>query len=219
MSWTINNVAFNLAKYHWSGFHTFTTDNKMRLPVLLVVLLLTGCAATSTSHPTAHSPPPEPQIEAASSPEGDSRALVLKAIRSAQTSIRLATYSFTSLSVVRELIDADRRGVKVQMMVDERGNYKKGSMDMLKLVSSVDIPIRTISTYANPHGEYIVVDGKHVQVGSLNLGPASSGDSGNVVVIWNSPGIAASLTKDWEYRFAKGEPFRTTMHGQKWCAC
>ncbi|MGF6812629.1 phosphatidylserine/phosphatidylglycerophosphate/cardiolipin synthase-like enzyme [Paraburkholderia sp. Clong3] len=68
----------------------------------------------------------------------------LKVIDSAHTSIRLAGYSFTSPKVVRGLLDAERRGVDVAVVVDDKGNRSKTSQQALNLLVNAGIPTRTI---------------------------------------------------------------------------
>ncbi|OTP75623.1 Plasmid conjugative transfer endonuclease [Caballeronia sordidicola] len=85
------------------------------------------------------------------SPEGSAEQWVYRAIGSAQHSIRLAAYSFTSREVVRRLIDAKRRGVDVAVVVDERSNTEEdrsGSAHAaLNALVAAEIPTRTLAAY------------------------------------------------------------------------
>jgi len=62
-------------------------------------------------------------------------------------------------------MDARKRGVDVQILVDDRGNRGKASLSAMNLVAGAGIPMRVISTYAIHHDKYIVVDGKHTETG------------------------------------------------------
>jgi len=60
------------------------------------------------------------QIETAFSPDGDAEKLVIKVIDNSELRLKVAAYSFTSANIVRALIKAKRRGVDVEVLVDEK---------------------------------------------------------------------------------------------------
>lgn len=64
----------------------------------------------------------EPSVQVGYSPEGSARVLVLSAIDSAKTSIRMMAYSFTAPDIMKALVAAKKRGVDVKIVIDERGN-------------------------------------------------------------------------------------------------
>lgn len=59
----------------------------------------------------------EPSVQVGYSPEGSARVLVLSAIDSAKTSIRMMAYSFTAPDIMKALVAA-KKGVRL-----ENGNY------------------------------------------------------------------------------------------------
>lgn len=159
--------------------------------------------------PGSSSVPATGQIETAFSPKDGAEDLVIKVIYSAQKSIRLAAYSFTSPRVMRALIDAKKRGVDVQIIVDDNGNKSKSSVAAMNLVASNAIPLRTVSAYAIHHDKYIVSDRRHLQTGSFNYSQAAAkSNSENVLVIWNNEAAANAYIRQWESRWAQGINYR-----------
>ena len=155
--------------------------------------------------------PTTAQIENGFSPDGNAEQLVLKTINSAEKSIRLAAYSFTSPKVVRALLDAKKRGVDVRAVVDGKHNNSKSGQAALNLLVNASIPTRTNSEYAIHHDKYIIVDDKHVQTGSFNYSKAAAEkNSENVIVIWNNTDLAASYLKHWQSRFNQGIDWKST---------
>lgn len=153
-------------------------------------------------------------VEVAFSPDGGAEALVLKTIRSAQSSIRLAAYSFTSSSVVRALTDAKRRGVDVAVLVDYKNNLQEARNNApkraLNLLVNAGIPIRTINAYPIHHDKYIVVDGRHTETGSFNYSAAAAkSNSENVLVIWNNPQVAKQYIRHWQNRWKQGTEYQS----------
>lgn len=150
-------------------------------------------------------------IEVGFSPEGSAAVLVEKAIDSAQKKIRLAAYSFTSASVTKALLKAAHRGVEVGVIVDYKNNFlddKTGKAQAaLSALSSAGIVVRVIESYPIHHDKYMVIDGLHVETGSYNYSEsAAKRNSENVIVVWNSPSIAAQFLKQWESRFKQSIP-------------
>lgn len=174
--------------------------SKILRSLFVTVALLAGCA-------TSLAPPMGSElVEVAFSPEAGAQALVLKALNGAQKSIRLAGYSFTSPDVVSALVAANKRGVDVRVLVDDRGNRSATSTAALRLLVASSIPVRTISTYAIHHDKYIVVDETHTQTGSFNYSRAAAqANSENVVVIWNNVTVAANYTQHWVSRWGQGK--------------
>jgi len=59
------------------------------------------------------------ELEVAFSPHGGCTALIVKVINSAQHSIRVLAYSFTSAPIAKALVEAHKRGVDVRVVVDK----------------------------------------------------------------------------------------------------
>lgn len=154
--------------------------------------------------------PATSEIESAFSPDAGAERLVLKVINSAQKSIHLAAYSFTSPKIVHALQDAKKRGVEVQAVVDGSSAKSKSGVAALNLLVNAGIPTRINSTYAIHHDKYIVVDGTHVQTGSFNYSKAAAeANSENVIVIWHNPKLADSYLWHWESRFRQGVEYKS----------
>jgi phosphatidylserine/phosphatidylglycerophosphate/cardiolipin synthase-like enzyme len=139
------------------------------------------------------------------SPEGSAAKLVDYAIESAHQSIRLAAYSFTAPDVVRALIADKRRGVDVQVVVDERGNRSAASKAALNLLTGADIPTRTISVYPIHHDKYIVIDGQAIETGSFNYSKsAEQRNSENALLVSACPTLARQYLEHWQSRWDQG---------------
>lgn len=184
----------------------------------LCALLLAIASASDARGPApgvADSPVANASVEVAFSPDGGAEALVLKVIASANSSIRLAGYSFTSPSIVRALTSARRRGVDVAVVVDHRNNLQESRSnaprEALNVLANADIPTRTVSVYPIHHDKYIVVDGRHVETGSFNFtAAAAKRNSENVLVVWNDPQLAARYIAHWQSRWEQGQTYRST---------
>lgn len=154
-------------------------------------------------------------IEVGFSPEGSAEQLVLKTVRAARSSIRLAAYSFTSPSVVQALLDAKRRGVDVAVVVDRKNNLSEDrsgkARAALNLLVNAGIPTHTVSVYPIHHDKFIVVDGKHVETGSFNYSlAAAKKNSENAIVIWNNARLASQYIAHWQSRWERGVAYQSS---------
>ena len=179
----------------------------------IVTLLVAGFTALPVCalqpEPTVTIEPPLTLVENAFSPDAGGEALVLKVINASMLKIRLAAYSFSSPSVVEALLNARKRGVDVKVVVDYRRNQVKKSIVAMTALVHAGIPVRTIAVYAMHHDKYIVSDDHTVQNGSFNYSrDAATSNSENVVVLWNSPSLAASFLHHWESRWAQGVDYQ-----------
>ena len=149
-------------------------------------------------------------IEVAFSPDEGAEELVLKTITTAQSEIRMLTYSFTSAPVVEALIRAKKRGVDVALVADksnlsERG---KGRAALAALVNA-GCDVRVISIYPIHHDKVIIADRKHVETGSFNYSAAAAHkNSENVLVNWNNPELAGVYLKHFQRNQRQAEPFQ-----------
>lgn len=129
------------------------------------------------------------ELEVAFSPNGGCTELVVKVINSAKTSIRVLAYSFTSAPIAKALVDAHKRGVDVQVVVDK--SQKSARYTSATFIANAGIPTRIDSKHAIAHNKVIIVDGHTVQQGSFNYTKAAeSSNAENVLVNWNNPKLA-----------------------------
>lgn len=134
-------------------------------------------------------------IEVGFSPSGTSLPLVLKAINSAKSSICMATYSFTSAPVAKALVEAQKRGVTIKIVSDEKGNSNKYTAT--RYLANQGLDVRLNGNYAIMHNKFIVVDNQTVETGSFNYSAgAVDKNAENVVVMWNYPDVASKYATE-----------------------
>lgn len=130
------------------------------------------------------------------SPSGKSLELVLKAINSAQSDILVAAYSFTSKPIALALLEAQRRGVSVMVVADEKDNVKKYSA--VTFLANSGVAVRLNGNYAIHHHKFMVIDGDSVETGSFNYSEAAvKKNAENALVIWHAPSLALTYTQEW----------------------
>lgn len=158
--------------------------------------------AAPTSPSTPSSTPSSAVFTPAFTP-GHALPLVLDTIRSARSTLYVAAYSFTSKPIALALRDAQRRGVQVMVLVDAGEAFKGYSA--ARFLANERVPVRTNARYALQHNKFIVADGTTVQTGSFNY-TSSAGDRNaeNVLVVSNSPQLAAVYAREWRRLWDEG---------------
>jgi phosphatidylserine/phosphatidylglycerophosphate/cardiolipin synthase-like enzyme len=157
----------------------------MRSTILCALALLISSTASAAT------------AEVTFSPAGHATELVVQTINSAQTSIRVAAYGFTSKPIIGALILAHQRGVDVEIVLDKsnaEARYPEG-----RSMAAQGVPVRLDYHYAIMHDKFIVVDGNTVETGSFNFTfSAEKSNAENVIVLHNAPDIAALYTAEWQ---------------------
>lgn len=173
--------------------------NRLRV-ALLVMLLSSGVCTVSAA----------PSVQVGFSPEGSAQQLVLQTVSDARQSIRLMGYSFTSPDIARALIDAKKRGVDVQVVLDEGDNRGKVSGAAMNLLVNAGIPVRTVSQFKRMHDKVIIVDNQTVETGSYNFTrSAAEANSENALVLHDVPDLAQTYLTHWQSRWALGNDWHS----------
>jgi len=151
---------------------------------------------------TLAAPAQSAEYESAFSP-GGALPLVLKAIHSAQSSIHVAAYSFTSRPVAEALTAASKRGLDVKVIADAKAN--SGKYTAVTYLANQKVPVRLNGRYAIHHHKFIIVDGKTVQTGSFNYSASAvSKNAENVLVVWNAFDLAGQYEDEWQRLWGEG---------------
>ena len=149
---------------------------------------------------------PASGIEVAFSPDQGAEDLVVKFINSAQKSLRVAAYSFTSKPIAEALVSARKRGVDVQIVVDK--SQKQERYTSATFTANSGIPTRVDSQYAIFHNKFIVADETHVETGSFNFtASAAHRNAENVLLIWNNPQLAKAYLAKWQGYWSESENY------------
>jgi phosphatidylserine/phosphatidylglycerophosphate/cardiolipin synthase-like enzyme len=140
--------------------------------------------------------PSSPAISPYFSPNGGCTDAIVKTLNSAQKSILVQAYSFTSAPIAKALVDAHKRGVDIQVILDKSQRSERYS-------SATFLANEGIHTYIDAahkiaHNKVMIIDGKTLITGSFNFTKAAEeGNAENLLVISNAPELAQRYTVNW----------------------
>lgn len=148
----------------------------------IAILLLTSAHASAA------------QISVCFTPAQQCESLVVNAIKAAKTEILVQGYGFSDLAILKALVDANVRHVKVLVLLD------KSSITGAKYMNSAGIPVWIDNKVAIAHNKVMIIDQKLVLTGSYNWTVnAQKRNAENLLFIHNSA-IAVLYSNNWQSR-------------------
>lgn len=142
-----------------------------------------------------------PSVQALFSP--DSSDEIISLMRSAKDSIDLEMYVFTDDVLARELVDAQRRGVKVRVILESRVESTASTKTIPDALLAGGVEVKWASVqYALTHSKMMIIDGKKVLVGSINFSKNAQHKNREAAAIIESAQkvseYEAIFQKDWQ---------------------
>jgi phosphatidylserine/phosphatidylglycerophosphate/cardiolipin synthase-like enzyme len=130
---------------------------------------------------------------------------VVKALDHATNSVLVQAYSFTSAPIAKAIVDAHKRGVKVQVILDKSQRTAKYSS--ADFVAHAGIPTYIDAKHAISHNKIMVIDGYEILTGSFNFTKAAEENNAeNLLVIQDAP-LAAKYAENWRNHLSHSESY------------
>lgn len=139
------------------------------------------------------------------SPNGGATQAVVTALDQATNTVLVQAYSFTSAPIAQALVDARRRGVTVQVILDKSQRTEKYS-EADFLVHN-QIPTLIDAEHAIAHNKIIVIDGYLVLTGSFNFTKAAEEHNAENLLVINDPTLASRYLENWHAHERHSEPY------------
>lgn len=141
------------------------------------------------------------KVETIFSPEEGDK--ILQEIRSANQSIEIEMFVFSSQEAYEELIKAKNRGVEIRVILEKRdsGGSNERMVEKLK-EEGIDARFATYE-YKLTHAKIIIIDGKIVIVGSHNLTKPALTENREASIILRDSIIANAFRFEFEKDFLR----------------
>jgi phosphatidylserine/phosphatidylglycerophosphate/cardiolipin synthase-like enzyme len=146
------------------------------------------------------------EIHVGFSPDGGAEKLVVHTINGAQSELLVAAYTFTSKPIASALIEAQRRGINVQVVLDQ--SQLGGQYSAARFLANAGIAVRIDRRHQIMHNKYMIVDGKNIQTGSYNYTTsAAQKNAENAVFLGDLPELAKRYREDWQKHWDHSAPY------------
>ncbi len=160
----------------------------MKTCAIFLLLLLLGSARAT---------------EVCFTPGGDCTRIVTHEIDGAKKSVRVQAYSFTSAPIAKALVDAARRGVHVEVILD-RSN-RTGRYSGLTFLTHANVPTSVDCKHAIAHNKIIIIDDAIVLTGSFNFTKAAQEHNAENLLVLRDPVLAEKYVGNWRAHLAHSE--------------
>jgi len=138
---------------------------------------------------------PSPSWSVYFSPNGGCTQAIIREIDQAKREILVQAYSFTSSPIAKALLEAHKRGVRVQVILDKSQHTEKySSADFL---ANSGIPTRIDPAHAVAHNKVMIIDGETVITGSFNFTKAAEEKNAENLLVIHDKVLASKYADNW----------------------
>ncbi|HOW59027.1 MAG TPA: phospholipase D family protein [Candidatus Omnitrophota bacterium] len=138
------------------------------------------------------------------SPQGGCTGAIVEALSEAKSSIFVQAFSFTSNTIADVLIQAHKRGVKVEVIVDKR--RKRENKKILRRLVGAGISVALDGEHKKAHNKVMIIDGKTVITGSFNFTKESEKKNAENLLILDDEALAREYTDNWQKHREHSKP-------------
>jgi phosphatidylserine/phosphatidylglycerophosphate/cardiolipin synthase-like enzyme len=146
-------------------------------------------------------------VEVHFSPAGDCTETIVKELGKAKKTVFVQAYSFTSAPIAKALVDAHKRGVHVEVILDKGQRTEKYSS--ADFVSRARIQTFIDARHAIAHNKIMVIDEKVTLTGSFNFTKAAEEKNAENLVVIRSSELAAQYLENWKTHVEHSEPYES----------
>ena len=179
---------------------------KKYLPLALFIVFVLAAAYVSNNFRRLRMPSKLPPIEIKFSPQGGCTDAIVQEIEAARQSILVQAYSFTSKLIAAALVEAHKRGVRVEVILDsEQVSDAHSEIDSLVWAG---IPTQIDAEHAIAHNKVMVIDDGVVITGSFNFTHQAERSNAENLLIIRDKDIAKAYADNWNVHAAHSRVYR-----------
>jgi phosphatidylserine/phosphatidylglycerophosphate/cardiolipin synthase-like enzyme len=134
-------------------------------------------------------------VEVFFSPNGGCTDAIVKALGQAKSTLLIQAYSFTSAPIAKAVVEAHKRGVQTEVILDKSQRTEKySSADFL---AHAGIKVLIDDKHKIAHNKIMIIDSNTVITGSFNFTKAAEEDNAENLLIICSKDLAVQYTENW----------------------
>ena len=189
---TLIHAFFLFALLPVSGLHA---EPRSFLERLFTAPTASNASPAPSPRQTATASGTIPLPETFFSPKGGCTQAVVKELKAARQSILVQAYSFTSAPIAAALVEAGRRGVLIEVVLDK--SNKTGKYSAADFVAHAGIPTWLDEKHAIAHNKVMIIDESTVITGSFNFTKAAEESNAENLLVLRSPDLASRYTQQF----------------------
>jgi len=158
---------------------------------LVFLFFFAACSNTQATDVSINNTPAQVYF----SPHGGCTDAIVKEISRAKQEILVQAYSFTSKEIAKALVDAHKRGVHTEIILDKSNKSQKYSA--ADFTFNMGIPTCIDAEHAIAHNKIMVIDKETVITGSFNFTKAAEDKNAENLLILKSKELAKQYVDNW----------------------
>ena len=178
--------------------------SKRTFAVFGTFLALTVVCSVLFYPKTVHSNAP---ISVYFSPNGGCTTAIINEINNAKSEILVQAYSFTSAPIAKALVEAHKRGIKVQAILDK--SQRTAHYTSASFLANSKIPTYIDDRHAIAHNKIMIIDGTTVITGSFNFTKAVEEKNAENLLIIKSGELAKLYVENWKNHKEHSGPYES----------
>jgi phosphatidylserine/phosphatidylglycerophosphate/cardiolipin synthase-like enzyme len=168
----------------------------VRISTFLALVLLVFFPISSSCLAESLTLPQNTPVQVYFSPKGGCTSAIIKEIEQAKTDIFVQAYSFTSAPIAKALVNAHKRGVKVEVILDK--SQRSAKYTSATFLKNAGIPTYIDAQHAIAHNKIIIIDNASVITGSFNFTKAAEEKNAENILVISSKELAENYMNNWQ---------------------
>lgn len=177
----------------------------MRMKRVVAAALAAFALCLIARQAQTQAPAGPPPIAVYFSPHGGCTDAVVAQLQGAHDSVIVQAYSFTSVPIAKALLEAHKRGVNVQVILDKSQRTEKYSS--ATFLHNSGIPTFIDAAHAIAHNKVMVIDGQIVITGSFNFTKAAEESNAENLLVITDAELAGKYTANWQAHLRHSQPY------------
>ena len=140
------------------------------------------------------------------SPKGGCTEAVVRELGKAKTNVIVQAYSFTSAPIAKALVEAHKRGVHVQVILDK--SQRKEQYTEADFLVHADVPTFIDAKHAIAHNKVMVIDSHTILTGSFNFTKAAEESNAENLLVIEDAALAKKYADNWSAHMRHSDKYR-----------
>jgi phosphatidylserine/phosphatidylglycerophosphate/cardiolipin synthase-like enzyme len=137
-----------------------------------------------------------PAIEVYFSPHGGCTDAIVRELDKAQGTVLVQAYSFTSYRIAKAILDAHKRGVKVEVILDK--SQRTDQYSSATFLYNSGIPVKIDAVHVIAQNKIMIIDGETAITGSFNFTRAAEEKNAENLLVIRDKKLAEQYIKNWK---------------------
>lgn len=140
------------------------------------------------------------------SPNGGGQEAIVRTLGEAKKSVYVQAYSFTSEPIAKALLEAHKRGVHVEAILDK--SQKGERYTSATFLQNSGIPVFIDDAHAIAHNKVMIIDEETLVTGSFNFTKAAQEKNAENLLLLRSKDLARIYLENWKAHLTHSEPYQ-----------